>query len=125
MKYDLARKLIVKVTFSSFIKKLIQYRIRKIQSTQSLLHDDEAKPIARLQLVMLLEHDCVYIVDLKQEGFDSLDLADENSQCLAIGLAQCSMKGALTCILNAQAINPYLLVANQTTLEVFYCSSNI
>jgi hypothetical protein len=64
---------------------------------------------------MLIEHDCICLVDLRQESASGrLNLFNETDNCLSVGLAQCSIKGADTFKLNEHSQNgPYILVANK------------
>lgn len=64
LQYDFKRKQVMRIQTSDFLKKLVCYKIKQITVTQSSATDDE-DPIARLQMAMLIEHDCLCLVDLR------------------------------------------------------------
>lgn len=64
--YDLGKGQVVNVSTADFLKKLVCYKIKRIQITQSVV-SEEPEPVSRMTLAMLLEHDCVCVVDVRQE----------------------------------------------------------
>lgn len=88
------------------------------------MHEDE-DPIARMQFALLVEHDCICLLELRQASKSGqVDLIKEEDHCLFAGMAQCSVKGADSFKINQHASQcPHMLVVNKNMLEVSHLGS--